>query len=58
MEKYVLTRRRQSSAVTVDNEFGESGGFVGLENVDFDYILNVLIGIRRSLNNYSQLKPG
>ena len=54
----MLTRRRQSSAVTVDNEFGESGGFVGLENVDFDYILNVLIGIRRSLNNYSQLKPG
>lgn len=44
--------------MTVDNEFGESGGFVGLENVDFDYILNVLIGIRRSLNNYSQLKPG
>ena len=58
LEKYILTRRKQSSAASVDNEFGESGGFVGLENVDFDYLLNLLIGIRRSLNNYSQLKPG
>ena len=51
LESYCLQKTQSIST----SSFGESGGFLGVENVDFDYILNVLVGIRRSLTNYAEL---
>ena len=51
LESYCQLKAQQIST----ESFGDSGGFLGVEDGDFDYILNVLVGIRRSLTNYTEL---